>query len=60
VKAFSAELLTDKKNIEMDPLVVKKIVNLCLKILRNCCKSNNENSILLFKEIAVFSKFLSL
>ena len=60
VKGFSAELLSDKKNIELDGIMVRKIVNLCLKILRNCCKSNNENSLLLFDRIAVFTKFLSL
>lgn len=49
VKGFSAELLNDKKNIEIDAMLVKKIVNLCLRILRNCCKSNNENSLLLFQ-----------
>lgn len=60
VKGFSAELLSDKKNIELDGIMVRKIVNLCLKILRNCCKSNNENSLLLFDKISVFTKFLSL
>ena len=41
VKAFSSELLSDKKNIGLEPALVKKVVNLCFKILRNCCKSNN-------------------
>lgn len=60
VKGFTAELLNDKKNIAVDALMVKKIINLCLKILRNCCKGNNENSLLMFQHIGVFTKFLSL
>ena len=60
VKGFTPEMLSEKKNIEIDPLKVRKIVNLCLKILRNCCKGNNDNSLLLFKEIETFTKFLSL
>lgn len=60
VKGFTPEMISEKKSIEIDPLKVRKIVNLCLKILRNCCKSNNDNSLLLFKEIETFTKFLSL
>ena len=41
VKSFSSELLSDKKSIAFNPALVKKIVNLCFKVLRNCCKSNN-------------------
>jgi hypothetical protein len=60
VKGFNSELLNEKKDIAVDSALVRKIVNLCLKILRNCCKSNNENSLILFARIAVFTKFLSL
>jgi hypothetical protein len=35
-------------------------VNTSLKILRNCCKSNTDNSILLFKNSSVIFKFLAL
>ncbi len=41
VKGFNPELLNEKKDIAVDSVLVRKIVNLCLKILRNCCKSNN-------------------
>ena len=53
-------MLSEKKTIEMDRFKVRKIVNLSLKILRNCCKSNNENSLILFTEIETIAKFLAL
>ena len=41
IKGFAAELSSDRKTVDLDPLKVRKIVNLCFKILRNCCKENN-------------------
>ena len=41
IKKFSPDVNTGHlKEIEVDPKLLKKIVNISLKILRNCCKFN--------------------
>lgn len=45
---------------KLDSYLIERIVNICLKILRNCCKSNTNNSLIMFKNIQVVIKFLSM
>lgn len=45
---------------KIDVRLLESIVNTSLKILRNCCKSNTDNSLLIFKNSQVIFKFLAL
>ena len=60
LKAISPELGVDKRTNKLDIDLLRKIVNVTFKILRNCCKFNSENAGILFKSIEVFIKYLSL
>jgi len=48
------------KKSHINPKLLNNIINVCFKILRNCCKSNTENSTLLFTHLKTFIPFLSL
>lgn len=45
---------------KIDVRLLESIVNTSMKILRNCCKSNTENSLVIFKKSFVIFKFLAL
>lgn len=52
IRKFSPDVnMGELQHIEIDPWLLKKIVNTAMKILRNCCKFNTENSIYLFNHI---------
>jgi hypothetical protein len=49
-----------KNRIKLDLKLISKIVNTTLKVLRNCCKTNTENSLILFNHSSSVFKFLGL
>ena len=61
VKKYSVGLkMGDKGQYPLETKLIKKIINSTFKILRNCCKSNTDNSQYLFHKIDVFVSFLGM
>ncbi len=60
LKNFTPDINGQKKKTHIDPRLLNNIINVTFKILRNCCKSNSENSSLLFSHLSTFVPFLSL
>lgn len=57
---FTPDPNNERKKSHINPKLLNNIINVCFKILRNCCKSNTENSTLLFTHLKTFIPFLSL
>jgi hypothetical protein len=49
-----------KTKIKVEDKLASKIANTALKVLRNCCKTNTENSLILFANSNKITKFLGL
>lgn len=60
LKNYTPDLNGSKKRSPINPNLLNNIINVVFKVLRNCCKSNTENSLLLFTHLKTFIPFLSL
>ena len=60
LRGYTPDPNGEKKKTLLNPKLLNNIINVAFKILRNCCKSNTENALLLFNHLQTFVPFLSL